>query len=254
MQIPEYKIIYPKIHVYKNAIPNVDSLLNFIKTFEGDDDSTFTPWRKWSDFGVYRHVRFEEDRKENDLGNSFIKNIDDVFLLLTKHYMEFNKIEKDENWIYQPPHFCKYFDYNNFPIPHEDGQLAMVYHSDWQYEKRNRPGLKFEITCNFYLNDDYAGGGLSFSINDDFIDYKPETGDVIIFPSKPPYFHGVMKNNNAEKYFIRSFWRSHYEGSKEWLENQKRYGEEDWEKICLVQEKEDGPKGFKHGSYRGISD
>jgi hypothetical protein len=254
MKIPEYKIIYPKIHVYKNAIPDIDNLLNFIKTFEGNDKTIFKPWEKWSVFGLYRYVSFEKDRNESDPGYSFIKNIDDIFLSLTEHYMQFNNIKKEEDWVYCPPHICKYFDYNNFYIPHKNGHMAMVYHTDWQYEKRDRPGLKFEITCNFYLNDEYSGGGLSFSINDEFIDYKPEAGDVIVFPSRPPYFHGVMKNNDAEKYFIRSFWRSNYSGSKEWLNNQKKYGKEEWEKISLEQEKKDGPDGFKYESYRGILD
>ena len=35
----------------------------------------------------------------------------------------------------------------------------------------------------------------------------------------------------TDKYFIRMFWGYDYEGSPEWLENEKKHGVEEWAEI-----------------------
>ena len=79
-----------------------------------------------------------------------------------------------------------------------------------------------------YLNDDYEGGELSFSVKDgvltstdnaaseDFesdknigkltFSVKPEAGSVIIFPSESPYSHTAHLVKSGLKYMVPSFW------------------------------------------------
>jgi predicted 2-oxoglutarate/Fe(II)-dependent dioxygenase YbiX len=88
-------------------------------------------------------------------------------------------------------------------------------------------GTKAEITVTMYLNDDYDGGDIEyrnydkhfthFRIEGDQMiemetnkvipgfNYKPQAGDIIIFPSKLPFYHGVKKVTKGQKLFLRTF-------------------------------------------------
>jgi molybdopterin converting factor small subunit len=77
-----------------------------------------------------------------------------------------------------------------------------------------------------YLNDDYEGGEIEFRLFDglyhemktedsNFIDlknnktiegfnYKPKAGDIVIFPSDIPYYHGIKKIVKGNKLLIRT--------------------------------------------------
>ena len=57
--------------------------------------------------------------------------------------------------------------------------------------------------------------------------YKPQAGDVIVFPSFYPYFHGVLPIKKSSKYLLRMFYQFEYEGDLEWNNLKKKYGEEE---------------------------
>jgi hypothetical protein len=79
-----------------------------------------------------------------------------------------------------------------------------------------------------YFNDDYEGGDIEYRLFDKHFthfriegdtmictdtneivpgfNYKPQAGDIIIFPSKLPYYHGVKKVTKGQKLFLRTFW------------------------------------------------
>jgi hypothetical protein len=104
-----------------------------------------------------------------------------------------------------------------------------------------------------YLNDDYDGGEVSFKVFQDESNdpdaeyvrhmYKPESGDVTIFPSRAPYYHGVRSVHNGIKYFIRSFYMYDYDGSEEWHANKNKYGEELWRQMEVERQKADMKSG-----------
>ena len=58
--------------------------------------------------------------------------------------------------------------------------------------------------------DDYDGGDICFYINGDFVNYKPKAGDILVFPSGMPYYHGVKTIRNGNKFFIRNFISQKY--------------------------------------------
>ena len=70
---------------------------------------------------------------------------------------------------------CKYW-------PHIDGQML---HDD----TLSRGDTKRDITASVYLNDNYTGGEIYFQFFDKSI--KPNTGDIIMYPSDYRYMHGV---------------------------------------------------------------
>jgi hypothetical protein len=105
---------------------------------------------------------------------------------------------------------------------------ALPFHTDYHYQTAHLPGPKTEITVTMYFNDDYEGGDIEYRMFDkhythfriqgiNMIDsetnevipgfnYKPQAGDIIIFPSKLPFYHGVKKVTKGQKLFLRTFW------------------------------------------------
>jgi hypothetical protein len=97
------------------------------------------------------------------------------------------------------------------------------------------------------LNDDYEGGEISFLNEDDseVVTWRPKAGDVIVFPSGSPFFHGVHPVLSGNRYIVRLWWYEEFSGSKEWHENFKKYGEEEWKAI----EKQRIKEAFESGTY-----
>lgn len=260
-----YKIA-PKIIVYKNLFNDPQFLESFeyIKSI----DNTWVDWytfgkqknfplkhlRNHYGAGVLNENAFKQDMNFEDEPDEklkfFYNYIENVFYKTTKHYLELTGESAPANSPinHSSSTLLKY-------IPNESFKNAVMgHHTDFQQEKEQEPGRKFFITCNMYLNDNYDGGEVSFKIypdgsnnpNDEYVRhlYKPESGDVTIFPSRAPYYHGVRAVKNGIKYFIRSFYMYEYEGSAEWHANKEKYGEELWRQMDLERQKFDMKSGM----------
>jgi hypothetical protein len=106
--------------------------------------------------------------------------------------------------------------------------MTLPFHTDFYQGDEFEPGLKAEYTVTMYLNDDYEGGDIDFRLFDgretdlvvqdgevisknsdgsnvQSIIYKPQAGDIIIFPSRVPFYHGVRRVSTGTKYFARMF-------------------------------------------------
>jgi hypothetical protein len=127
----------------------------------------------------------------------------------------------------------------------------MTYHSDYVRKPIRGPGYEFAITALTYFNDDYEGGEIDFLVYGEAYMYKPEAGDLLIFPSGHPdiltkdgkvYLHGVMPATKAKKYINRMYWMKYYAGDKEWFEKEKEFGKDVWKEMQkgLIEEFESG--------------
>jgi hypothetical protein len=243
-----YNFDIEKIHetawVFKNAIKNSQ---DFVDYFESNQE-----WKDWYTFGKMSEgpdwppTTFEkfptveewEDSKpysDTSVGskNYFANQIDDLFYYATKAYVEANNVSLD-NWSVDGWNVAKYV-----PNPEEHEDYVMMHHTDFQREFEYNPGLKFGITAVCYLNDSYDGGEVLFRfldendpsiIKEDYT-YKPAAGDIVVFPSGPPHYHGVKAVSNGEKYIIRTYWRYDYPGHPLWLKLQEKYGEDIWRQL-----------------------
>ena len=124
-----------------------------------------------------------------------------------------------------------------YHISNEEEQHGMRYHSDYMREQGSAPGYKFIITCTIYFNDDYDGGEIDFAMGDKLVKYKPEAGDLLVFPSghpdyltedDKPYLHGVMPSYNKNKFLARMYWQKYQKGTDEWYEKEKEFGKDVW--------------------------
>jgi hypothetical protein len=247
------KTIYPNIDVYTNLLPDIDMIHEYMKESEQDSKGQYfvSDWSKWSIFGTYSSY---ESRDENHLiGKSpefleryrrekyFYDRILEAYELAITDYIEKNNLQMPPVWHKINPSFCKY----NSEVEYgQEANLTMQYHSDYFEAESEMPGNKFLITCTMYINDDYDGGEIAFYVNGDRVEYKPEPGSIVIFPSKPPYYHAVKKIKNGNKFLVRKFITYPFAGTQEWLSNQMNHGPIRWaemEKARLEKAKDDMP-------------
>jgi hypothetical protein len=145
----------------------------------------------------------------------------------SKFYVEYTE-HTQPNWIMKPWTLAKYTpDVDAI----DDAELTMNYHTDYVLKDSDSPGDKFAVTAVFYPNDEYGDGGISFRLIGEGgvlkqIDYKPKAGDIVMFPSDHPYYHGVKRITGAPKYITRMYWQYEYKGSDDWHELNTKYGSE----------------------------
>jgi hypothetical protein len=141
-----------------------------------------------------------------------------------------------------------------YHLSNKDQEVGMRYHSDYMREQGHAPGYKFIITCTIYFNDNYEGGEIDFVMRDKLVKYKPEAGDLLVFPSGHPdyltedgmpYLHGVMPSYNNNKFLSRMYWQKYQKGTDEWYKKEKEFGKEVWagmQKDLEEQFKKDHPQ------------
>jgi 2OG-Fe(II) oxygenase superfamily len=279
--------IYPKIFVYKNLYKDINFIYQSLKESDGTE-GFFNPWSKWSDFGQYISPTFkgydyilqlrdvmtieaktEKEKEHKDILLEILNN----FYTATKDYIKKNNVDFDENrivpnvkdkngnpikeWVFSGPSIARYRTDITDPV-------AMTYHTDYIREPIVSPGHKFAITALTYFNDDYEDGEIDFVVNGEAYMYKPEAGDLIVFPSGHPdflmsenhiYLHGVMPARNNEKYLSRMYWTKYSVGDPKWFENEEKFGKEKWYDMqheIMQKFREDNPNKFSTEKERRI--
>lgn len=243
------KILMPKVVVYRDIIKNIDDIFNLVKISKESKGSSIIPkWENWNHDGFMstpdifnlenvKSLKTEQEKKEylylNYIYNSYwtiLKDyISDWKLVGSWPYVKDWTLNKDnkEQQLQLTNQILLTYSAN----PNE--RLAMNYHTDEHQFNLDAKGSHLFITITVYLNDDYDGGELSF-LNEEsntLIYYKPKAGDITVFPSFLPFYHGVEALHKNEKYLIRNFITCEYEGSEEWNKNFELHGKDTWEKI-----------------------
>lgn len=233
--------IFPKIHVYPNALENPDFWIK--DSLDGS--------HQWNDWGMYGkafstsqnvviHESFPEFDQfyKNAMNQSHYPAFADVygkaFYNNTKHWLDIHPMELD-NWISSAPAICQY---TLGPKNGHGTTFVMAYHSDYTIGEETWPGDKFELTATLYLNDDYEEGEICFVVkNEDGTDtrfsYKPKSGDMMVFPARPPYFHAVKRAYGDNRYIVRSFWQRRQDGNEAWYKGIEEHGEEKWKQMKM---------------------
>lgn len=243
MQNFDIEKIHNTVWVFHNAIKNPQEVIDYF--------TKNTVWDDWYTFGKMIHATGhffefnsfptqEEWNSKNDKNNfsnikenKIVDEINNVFYETTKLYVHENNVNLND-WIFSGWNVAKYM-----PNPKDHSRYVMHHHTDYQRERSYEPGLQFGITAVFYLNDDYDGGEVEFRfVKDESLEvvvedynYKPKAGDVVVFLSGHPHYHGVRPVSNGEKYIIRTYWRFNQDAHPKWLELKEKYGEEIWKKM-----------------------
>ncbi len=247
----EYDEIYPKVHVYKNVLKDPQALYDVMKDSEKNAGGAYylQPWEKWATFGTYTQIKHPHEINETDVNyenyikeKDFADQVQAAYDVVIKDYVEKTGVELPDNWRFSGCSFSKYDD----QIDVMSNKMTMQYHTDHITSQKDMPGEKFFITCTMYINDDYDGGDIEFYIDGNTINHKPKAGDILVFPSTEPYYHGVKTIYNGQKFFVRNFIMYTFEGTKEWLENQLKFGAYRWAKKEFERIEYDDPRNMKY--------
>ena len=252
--------IYPHILVYKNLFKDISKSYNVLTdSLLETEDRVFSPWTKWSIFGEYispivpyfslldswgNLKKINPKTKIQEEQKKFAIEMMENFYLATEDYIKRYNIDVDlsetstdedgnlvQTWRWWGGSIAKY------DISTSDNEIGMRYHSDYMREEASAPGYKFVITCTMYFNDDYDGGEIDFAMGKKLVKYKPEAGDVLVFPSGhpdylvengEPYLHGVMPAYNKNKFLVRMYWQKYQKGTDEWYKKEQEFGKEVW--------------------------
>jgi hypothetical protein len=231
-----YVELYPKIDVYRNVLADPSELYEIMNKSEKTSEGKYflKTWDPWAHFGTYTQKKHQgeipEDIKSEEMfikEKKFVEDIEEAYNKVILDYVSRHNIELPEGW-----HFsgCSYSKYHA-KIDTLQNNMTMQYHTDHITSQKDMPGDKFFITCTMYINDDYDGGDIEFYVDGKFINHKPKAGDILVFPSTEPYFHGVKTINTNEKFFVRNFIMTPHNGTEEWLANQRKYGAYRWAKM-----------------------
>ena len=203
------EILEEKVYYYTNVIEDPKKLVDAI---EQDNEN---PWGEWMACSGEAYV-YGTDKSifadPSDIQKTYIystlqKAFDDV----AKDYAAAHGITDE------PKLFPMY------PIKKYKAGTYMGAHFD-QQEGDGRLKVSFVM----YLNDDYEGGELSFTIaspdgvlqnaspNPDFeiakqegsytFAIKPKAGSIIVFPPSPPYHHTAHLVKSGEKIMVPQHW------------------------------------------------
>jgi hypothetical protein len=252
--------IYPNILVYKNMFKDISKSYKVLTdSLVESEDRLFNPWTEWSIFGEYLNpmtpsfcmggkdgglesieTKTEIEENQKQFGIEMMKN----FHLVTEDYIkrynldvDLDLLSTDESGDLIPTWRWTGGTIGKYHISNEEEKHGMRYHSDYMREQGAAPGYKFIITCTIYFNDDYEGGEIDFAMGDKLVKYKPEAGDLLVFPSghpdyltedDKPYLHGVMPSYSKNKFLSRMYWQKYQKGTDEWYEKEKEFGKDVW--------------------------
>jgi len=204
------EILEEKVYYYTDVIEDPKALVDAIESDNADE------WGEWAAcsgqhyvYGTNKNISLLDanDEKNNYIYSTLQKAFDDV----ARDYAASQGITDE------PKLFPMY------PIKKYQAGTYMGAHFD-QQEGDERLKVSFVM----YLNDDYEGGEISFTIvspdgvlqnaspNPDFeiakqegsytFAIKPKAGSIIVFPPSPPYHHTAHLVKSGEKIMVPQHW------------------------------------------------
>ena len=209
------KEILPYVVVYKNQFEDVNKTLelfntlnedsNLISDFKFNDNAYGWATQTFMFSGLYKDFQGKEN---SDIMNEIIKirkeTLDDY--VKDNYNSDIWPVDLKKIYPFNEPSLHSHFSviktlYN----PASKSVRHPFFHLDAIPNPTNEEDRNHIITTMIYLNDDYEFGEIKFYNKDKgFVYYKPEAGDVIIFPSFYPFYHNPNMPIGKNRYAIRS--------------------------------------------------
>jgi hypothetical protein len=203
------EILEEKVYYYTNVIEDPKKLVEAIENDNKD------PWGEWMACSGQEYV-YGTDKSISEADPSDEKNTY-IYETLKKAFDDVARDYAAAHGITDEPKL-----FPMYPIKKYMAGTFMGAHFD-QQEGDDRLKVSFVM----YLNDDYEGGEISFTIRDpkgpiqgptpnsDFANadpsaydffVKPSAGSIIVFPPSPPYHHTAHLVKSGEKIMVPQHW------------------------------------------------
>ena len=203
------EILEEKVYYYTNVIEDPKKL---VEAIENDNKDEWGEWMACSG----QHYVYGTDKSISEADPSDEKNTY-IYSTLQKAFDDVARDYATAHGITDEPKL-----FPMYPIKKYQAGTFMGAHFD-QQEGDERLKVSFVM----YLNDDYEGGEISFTIRDpkgpiqgptpdsDFANadpaayhfaVKPKAGSIIVFPPSPPYHHTAHLVKSGFKYMVPQHW------------------------------------------------
>jgi hypothetical protein len=216
-------ILHDKVYYYEDAVKNFNEVMSSLSELEDvytNDGKKM--WETWTASNDKDHVYGDTMSFNVD----FINTLDDLYkdkmLFIYNNIMDsFYAVSKD-----YAESIGDYEEPNLFPTFNIKKYYTGTYMGPHFDQLDGDKTLRYSLVM--YLNDDFKGGEISFSLkdyenndteikpNEDYedelnskiIDFgiKPKAGSIIIFPSSAPYYHTAHLVKSKFKYMVPSHW------------------------------------------------
>jgi len=181
------------ILVYKNAIPKEVDIINRLESTIGE--STTMPFM-WCEALVGYSQKMPEYRDCVDC------KIGDVHINNLHHYPQFAELRNIYNDTATAIRACmtNYQSRYNINMEYMEAINFVRYGANQHFQVHTDHGFSYTCTVSSvaYFNDDYEGGELWFPYLD--LTFKPEAGDIVMFPSTFIYAHAARPVITGVKY------------------------------------------------------
>jgi hypothetical protein len=216
--------------------------------YDKGDGTLIQEWQPWYTYGSKSIWGSPKNNQLNDLQSIGYKLLFEAILKSYKDYVL--DYSKNGKWTYEIKEWEvgdtneSSIVFSNLEILKHKKNINTKYtinpHTDWHNHRKDDPGPKQVLTFTIYLNDDYEGGEVDFvdEQNKHLIVYKPKKGDLTIFPSGQPFWHGARAvTSDQNKFFIRTFIVYRNPVSKEWMDGLRINGPARWMEMELEKDK-----------------
>jgi hypothetical protein len=179
------------IYLYRNAIPRELNIPERLEAAIGDSTHELF---KWSDAMVGYNVKMPDYRDCVDL-----KMSPSHWQYLTPEFEEVKKCYEDVE-VNLKKCLTHYESLYNFKMDYMEAINFVRYNPGQHFAVHADHGFSYTCTLSsvMYLNDDYEGGELWFPYLN--INFKPQAGDIVLFPSTYIYAHSSLKVKSGVKY------------------------------------------------------
>ena len=180
------------ILVYRNALKKDKDIVNRLTSILKDDPNEYPSWQPayvgyqqlMPEYRDCNDFKF----KKTDLGGPYAEALGDIW----QDCYDPQKLAVDD--------YCK--KYNIMELRYWEAFNFIRYNPGQHFMEHHDHGFSYNCTVSIvtYLNADYEGGELFFRLQG--ITYKPEEGDVVIFPSNFMYPHQALPVTSGIKYAL----------------------------------------------------
>jgi hypothetical protein len=217
------KILEEKVYYYEDGVKNFDELMKTIDELDKlEEEAGVSSWFDWTasndkDF-IYGSTKTYDLNSINNLEEPYRSKMAFVYNTIQDSFYDVSKDYAEALGDYDEPRLFPTFNIKKY----KEGTSMGAHYDQLDGDKT----LRYSLVM--YLNDDFEGGEISFTLSDydgiinkttphpdydnpenkDLMDFsiKPKAGSVIIFPSSAPYHHTAHLVKSKFKYMVPGHW------------------------------------------------